>query len=255
MWTRLCAPAGLIAAWLTVREPSVLWVFPLLVGPLSAAIYAAGYLLLRAGPRVSLSRLKLADTVLLALAVTGAVLVLGAAHPGALRSTLWITGASLFALAWIINWKHTGLRFRPGQGQLPDTLPFVSPVTGPVTAGYRSYDVSHTGVDIGVPEGTEVLAPARGLVVHAGPLQQLGYVVCLDHGDGWSTLVAHLDRVTVKRRQVVEQGALIAWSGSSGISTGPHVHIELRYKGQPVDPAPLINQAELRTIANGAPGE
>jgi murein DD-endopeptidase MepM/ murein hydrolase activator NlpD len=78
-------------------------------------------------------------------------------------------------------------------------------------------------------------------VLHAGPLEQWGYAVVIDLGDGWSCLTAHLEGVAVRKGTTLQGGDLLGWSGTSGISTGPHVHLELRYAGEPVDPSPMVN--------------
>lgn len=231
VWARLSAPFALGAAWLSGR------VGPLLVAPAAAALYALTYVALRqVGARVPLHRLRRVDTMLLAVAAAGG---------GAIGAWLggrpsWVVAAALLAVTWYHNWWHEGMPAGSGGGALPPAPRFIAPVTGPVSAGYRSYDRSHTGVDLAVPVGTPVVAPAPGTVAHAGPLEQWGYAVLVDHGDGWSTLFAHLDRTAVRRGARVEAGALLAWSGTSGISTGPHVHMELRHRGRPVDPAPLL---------------
>jgi murein DD-endopeptidase MepM/ murein hydrolase activator NlpD len=239
-WTRLGAPFGLAAAWLggTGGAGALL---PLLVGPLAAGCYAGGYIALRTGRTVPLQWLKLVDSLLLASACAGAAWMAGLSALQPLRGWLWLPATGLFVLAWVANWRHEGRPEGPGEGGLPEAPPFaVAPVQGPISAGYRSYDRSHTGVDFAVPVGTPVCAPAPGQVVQAGPLGQWGYAVEIDHDDGWSSFFAHLERPLVRRGARVGPGEAVGLSGTSGISTGPHVHVELRYRGVPVDPAPLI---------------
>ncbi|HYF93927.1 MAG TPA: M23 family metallopeptidase [Symbiobacteriaceae bacterium] len=224
-WTRLGAPWAVLAAFLG----GVPLVAALAVAPVGAALYALSYVLLRLWVRVPLSRLKLVDTALLVLVPLLAAALLG----GPFMPALGLAGA-----AWYINWWHGGSRVVPGAGELPEPPTFtVQPVRGRITAGYREYDLTHNGVDIGAPVGTPVVAPAAGFVLHAGPLEHWGYAVYLDHGGGWSTLFAHLERPAVRRGASVRVGEAVGWSGTSGISTGPHVHVELRYRGMAVDPA------------------
>jgi|GEM_PF-4331572 len=227
-WTRLAAPWAAAAVWFSGS------LLPLLVAPATACIYAGGYVAVRPCWRVPLNRLKAVDTALLAGAAAGGALLAGGG------GWAWLPAVGLFGSAWFVNWWHRASAGAPGEGNLPVPPAFRAPVTGPVTAGYRSYDQSHTGVDFGVAEGTPILAPAPGRVTHAGPLEQWGYAVCLDHGDGWTTLFAHLEAPAVPRGGLVAAGDLVGWSGTSGISTGPHVHVELRYQGVPVDPEGLI---------------
>lgn len=240
-WARLGAPFGLAAGWLSGVGWSAAFLLPFLVGPLAAGIYAAGYIALRACVCVPVHRLKRVDSLLLAAAFAGAGWALAAVAPPSLRAWFWLPVAGLFLVSWLANWRHEGRPDRPGEGGLPAAPPVaVPPVHGPISAGYRSYDRSHTGVDFAVPVGTPVCAPSLGQVVHAGPIGQWGYAVEIDHGEGWSSFYAHLERTAVLVGARVGSGDLIALSGTSGISTGPHVHVELRYRGAPVDPAPLI---------------
>lgn len=94
----------------------------------------------------------------------------------------------------------------------------------------------HTGIDIGVPQGSSVVAVLDGVVRYAGELGGYGRTVILDHGNGITTLYAHNSELKVKKNDVVRAGKLIAYSGSTGRSTGPHLHFEVRVNGKPVDP-------------------
>ena len=94
----------------------------------------------------------------------------------------------------------------------------------------------HEGVDIAVSNGTPVVAAAAGTVIVAGWMGGYGNLVVVDHGGGVATAYGHNTSVTVGVGQQVEQGQLIAYSGSTGHSTGPHVHFEVRINGGAVDP-------------------
>ncbi|HEX2912060.1 MAG TPA: peptidoglycan DD-metalloendopeptidase family protein [Chloroflexia bacterium] len=99
----------------------------------------------------------------------------------------------------------------------------------------------HTGIDIAVPEGTPVHATADGVVEYAGDGRGgYGNVVFIDHAGGYTTIYGHNSRLLVKPGQVVHTGDVIALSGSTGYSTGPHVHYEIRYNGQAIDPWPFM---------------
>ncbi|SRR5581483_10960532 len=94
----------------------------------------------------------------------------------------------------------------------------------------------HTGVDISSPAGTVVRATADGIVVHAEPLGGYGRLVIVDHGSGVCTYYAHLSRYMVTNGQEVRRGQAVGLVGSSGRSTAPHLHYEVRLGGTPVNP-------------------
>jgi murein DD-endopeptidase MepM/ murein hydrolase activator NlpD len=100
---------------------------------------------------------------------------------------------------------------------------------------YRSY---HEGIDYGAPQGTPVYAPAAGTVGLAEPLRVRGNSVVLLHGMGVCSGYWHLSKILVQPGKVVEAGELIGLVGTTGLSTGPHLHYEIRVSGVPVDPAP-----------------
>lgn len=94
----------------------------------------------------------------------------------------------------------------------------------------------HTGIDISVPTGTPVRTTLEGTVVFAGYNGAYGRVVKIDHLNGLSTLYAHNSRVFVHPGQIVKRGQIISLSGSTGRSTGPHLHFEVHKDDWPVDP-------------------
>jgi len=114
---------------------------------------------------------------------------------------------------------------------------FVWPVHGVVTSGFGwRWGRMHEGIDIAVANGTAVVSAASGTVIIAGWMGGYGNLVVVDHGNGISTAYGHNTTVTVGPGQHVAQGQLIAYSGNTGHSTGPHVHFEVRVGGSPVDP-------------------
>lgn len=111
------------------------------------------------------------------------------------------------------------------------------PVSGTVTSPFGTrWGRMHEGIDIAVPSGTPVGAAGSGTVIYAGWMDGYGNLVVVDHGGGLSTAYGHNSSVTVSVGQAVTAGAIIAYSGSTGHSTGPHVHFEVRVNGSPVDP-------------------
>ncbi len=114
---------------------------------------------------------------------------------------------------------------------------FVWPVHGVITSGFGwRWGRMHEGIDISVSSGTPVVAAKAGVVIVAGWMGGYGNLVVVDHGGGVATAYGHNTNVTVGVGQYVEQGQLIAYSGSTGHSTGPHVHFEVRINGGAVDP-------------------
>jgi murein DD-endopeptidase MepM/ murein hydrolase activator NlpD len=113
----------------------------------------------------------------------------------------------------------------------------VWPVSGPVTSGYGwRWGRMHEGIDIAVGTGTPVVAAAAGTVIQAGWLGGYGNLVVVDHGNGLATAYAHNSSLAVGVGQAVGQGQVLAYSGSTGNSSGPHVHFEVRVNGAAVDP-------------------
>lgn len=95
---------------------------------------------------------------------------------------------------------------------------------------------THHGVDFGVVTGTEVFAARDGVVIQTGWNGDLGISVYVEHQDGEITRYAHLSESIVELGQEVSQGEVIAYSGNTGYSTGPHLHFEIRINGEAVDP-------------------
>ena len=113
--------------------------------------------------------------------------------------------------------------------------------------GYRTHPILktkklHTGVDIAVPSGSNIVAANGGKVLFSGSYGGYGNAVIIDHGGKTSTLYAHNSKLLVKEGDTVTRGQTIAKSGSTGLSTGPHLHFEVRINGAHTDPIPYITK-------------
>ncbi|WP_324669015.1 M23 family metallopeptidase [Geochorda subterranea] len=121
--------------------------------------------------------------------------------------------------------------------------PSIWPTEGWLSSGYgpRTHPITgqsdyHYGVDIAGMVGTPIRAAADGQVVSAGRRSGYGLTIVIDHGYGRQTLYGHLSRIQVKVGQRVTKGQVIGAMGSTGLSTGPHLHYEVRVNGRPVNP-------------------
>jgi murein DD-endopeptidase MepM/ murein hydrolase activator NlpD len=125
----------------------------------------------------------------------------------------------------------------------PSAGGMIHPVNGPITSpfGYRIHPIYgtsrfHAGLDFGVGYGVPIQAADNGVVIEAGWVGGYGNTIILDHGSGWTTLYGHASSLNVTAGQTVRRGQTVSFVGSTGNSTGPHLHFEVRYQGNPVDP-------------------
>lgn len=129
----------------------------------------------------------------------------------------------------------------PGACDLPEggaygSGTFIWPTSNHSLSG-NDYWSGHLGIDIAAAEGAPVVASDSGMVVYAGSIGGgYGNMVMIDHGNGYHTLYAHLSSILVSCGQSIYQGSMIALSGSTGNSTGPHLHFEVRYQGGFINP-------------------
>ncbi len=121
---------------------------------------------------------------------------------------------------------------------------FMAPVAGRITSGFgmRRHPILgfarlHAGMDFGAPWGAPIYAVNDGAVSFAGYSGGHGNLVKLDHGGGVGTGYAHMSRIAVSPGERVRKGQVIGYVGSTGLSTGPHLHYELYHNGRPVNPA------------------
>jgi murein DD-endopeptidase MepM/ murein hydrolase activator NlpD len=132
------------------------------------------------------------------------------------------------------------LRSRGGGGTAAGSCQ-ARPVPGDITSGFGPRDGGfHPGVDMDATYGEPIHACRGGTVVSAGWQGGYGNAVVIDHGGGMATLYGHQSRLGVSAGQQVNAGDVIGYIGSTGFSTGPHLHFEVRISGNPVDPAPYL---------------
>jgi murein DD-endopeptidase MepM/ murein hydrolase activator NlpD len=176
--------------------------------------------------------------------------LLEAVRKGTGRLGDWV-GRDLEALGQEITSRERSFR------QLKDLLeakrsvlastPTIWPVRGLITAGY-GYRLSpftgqremHEGLDIAAPFGSPIMATADGIVSFVRPLGSFGNVVFINHGHGLTTFYAHASSFRVKEGQPVKRGQIVAYVGTSGRTTGPHVHYEVQANGTTVNPLKYI---------------
>jgi murein DD-endopeptidase MepM/ murein hydrolase activator NlpD len=128
-----------------------------------------------------------------------------------------------------------------GQDNWPGAWPLAS--VGFITQRREAReDGSHSGLDIAVSSDTYIRAAGAGVVVDAGTDEVYGHFVLIEHGDGLESMYGHASRLFVRPGDRVERNEVIALSGSTGQSTAPHLHFEIRKDGQPVDPLSYVRQ-------------
>jgi len=117
------------------------------------------------------------------------------------------------------------------------------PIRGRIVSrfGYRRHPIwggshMHTGIDIAAPYGKPIASADSGEVIYSGWWDGYGKAVVIDHGRGYTTVYGHMSRIYMQTGQKVEKSQVIGLVGSTGFSTGPHLHFEIRYNGKPVDP-------------------
>lgn len=132
---------------------------------------------------------------------------------------------------------------------VPSGSGWLWPAPGPITSyfGGRPDPITgasryHPGLDIGASYGTPIQASNSGVVIYAGVQTGYGNIVVIDHGGGIATAYAHQSQILVSDGQYVSRGQVIGRVGSTGYSTGPHLHFEVRVNGNPVDPLGYIHQ-------------
>lgn len=145
-----------------------------------------------------------------------------------------------FALARRIA-EIQGVPYAEPSDTSPSAAGFTWPTSGQITSGFGPrWGRMHEGLDIAAPTGRPITAAKSGKVIVAGWSGGYGNLVVIDHGGGLSTAYGHQSRIAVKVGEPVTQGALIGFVGSTGHSTGPHLHFEVRVNGAARDPLPYL---------------
>lgn len=140
----------------------------------------------------------------------------------------------------------------------PADAPTLWPVIGRLTSSFgerqdpfNGEGAFHAGIDIATSYGTPVCSPADGVVAMAGPASGYGRELVLDHGQGITTVYGHLSGFAVAAGQQVKRGQVIAYVGSAGRSTGPHLHYEVRIRNTPVNPHKYLRETMEQQVASG----
>jgi murein DD-endopeptidase MepM/ murein hydrolase activator NlpD len=124
--------------------------------------------------------------------------------------------------------------------------------THPVLGGRRA----HSGIDLAAPTGTPIYATADGVVGRADRFSSYGLYVQIQHGGQLETRYAHMSRIAVAAGEAVRKGDIIGYVGSTGRSTGPHLHYEVRVAGDAVNPIPYMVETDAQlALAPGAGGQ
>lgn len=147
--------------------------------------------------------------------------------------------------------------FRPATVSIPSRMPVDGAA---LTSGYgmRTHPVlggrrQHKGVDLAMPMGTPVYATADGVISKAERFSSYGLFISIEHGGNIQTRYGHLSRLNVEAGQVVHKGDLIGYVGSTGRSTGPHLHYEVRIAGVAVNPVPYMQGGAVPPAIAPAP--
>lgn len=131
----------------------------------------------------------------------------------------------------------------PDPASFVSSIPNIKPLSGSITSDFGSrihpiYNVSlfHSGIDFSASEGTRVQSTGDGIVAFSGYDKGYGQKIIINHGYGYKTIYAHLSKSLVRQGQRVNRGEIIALSGNSGLSTGPHLHYEVQKDNVKVNP-------------------
>ncbi|MCL6099016.1 MAG: M23 family metallopeptidase, partial [Bacteroidetes bacterium] len=143
-------------------------------------------------------------------------------------------GGNIYA-AFVSLWKKLF-----SQPDVTNRVSFIEPANGIITQEFNP-SIGHMGVDYGIKTGSPIYAAGGGLVIFSDYTTDNGYVLIMQHDDGFITIYQHCSALLKKVRDYVSQGELIALSGNTGTnSTGPHLHFEIWQNGKPIDPKTVL---------------
>ncbi len=148
-----------------------------------------------------------------------------ATQPGSSGGTSSSGGGAVGSSSWLRPCAYTMV-----------TSPF-----GNRDTGIAGASTNHQGIDLGAPEGTPIYASRTGVVTTATYGKSAGYYVSINHGDGFSSIYMHMTRYVVSSGQAVSAGQVIGYVGSTGVSSGPHLHFGISYNGSYVNPANYVS--------------
>lgn len=141
------------------------------------------------------------------------------------------------------SWEKSALAENPNPTTLVSSIPNIKPVNGSITSafGLRIHPIYniplfHQGIDMSASTGTNVQTTGDGIIAFAGNDKGYGQMVAVNHGYGYKTIYAHLSKLMVRQGQKVSRGDIIALSGNTGSSTGPHLHYEVQKNNIKVNP-------------------
>jgi murein DD-endopeptidase MepM/ murein hydrolase activator NlpD len=200
-----------------------------------------------------LAGLDATDAEILEVGIGGPGMDVPEAHP------LWAMDSAMSKAAFAVDYDLNALERRArllteslaeasdslsAHNDLLESTPSILPAAGVLSSRFsnsRDHPIfhralPHEGVDISAPMGTPILAAAKGMVTFAGWISGLGYTVEITHGYGYVTRYGHASKLLVQRGQTVTRGEVIAQVGSTGLSTSPHLHYEVRIGGKAVNP-------------------
>ena len=155
-----------------------------------------------------------------------------------LQSQIELSSSQLSALENVILSRQLGQEIHP-EGR-PVNTGYISSGFGERVDPFTGGEEFHEGIDFAAPQGTPIHAVAAGIVTWAGARGGYGNMVQIDHGNGYSTRYGHAEKILVHVGETVQRGDVIALVGSTGRSTGPHVHFEVLKNGHEVNPARFV---------------
>jgi murein DD-endopeptidase MepM/ murein hydrolase activator NlpD len=166
-----------------------------------------------------------------------------------LQGQIDLRDSQLSALENVILSRQLGQEIHP-EGR-PVTTGYISSPFGWRIDPFTGRQEFHEGIDFAAPMGTPIHAVAAGIITWAGPRDGYGNLVQIDHGDGYSTRYGHASKILVHVGETVQRGDVIALVGSTGRSTGPHVHFEVLKNGLEINPARFVAMRAVSTSFAG----